>query len=52
VEHKEQDEMLGVGREEILEHEERYGHQRSGKSSLGKMLVEKPLLGCASSDGT
>lgn len=52
AEHKEQDEMLGVGREEILGCKERYCQRRSGKSSFGQMLVEKLLLGCASRDGT
>lgn len=47
-----QDEMLGTGREEILECEERYGQRRKGKSSLRKALDEKPLLRCTSSDNT
>lgn len=44
--------MLGTGREEILECEERYGQWRKGKSSLRKGLDEDLLLGCASSDDT
>lgn len=41
VEHRGQDEMLGTGREEILECEERYGQRRKGKSSLRKRLDER-----------
>lgn len=38
--------MLGIGREEILECEERYGQRKKGKkSSLGKTLDKKLLLG-------
>lgn len=47
--------MLGIGREEILECEERYGQRRKGKkSSLAqeKRWTRSYFLGWASSDDT